>query len=73
MSNEDAKITTRLNDVMTSILCPIDGCWPFHGAHSEFYFDHDAESHVLEVWPVGIEEPEEPEGNGRQHSEPGLL
>lgn len=74
MSNKkDTKISLRLNDVMNSILCPVAGCWFMHGVHSEYYFDHDAESHVLEVWPVGIEEPEEVEGNGRQQTEPGLL
>jgi hypothetical protein len=72
-NNDDSKITTRLNDVMNSILCPVVGCWPLHGGHTEYYFDTDAESHVLEVWPVGIEEPEEHEGNGRDHPEPGLL
>ena len=44
-----------------------------HGAQSEYYYDHDAESHVLEVWPVGIEEPEEHEGNGREQKSPALL
>ena len=73
MSNDDSKISTRLNDVMASILCPVAGCWGLHGAHSECYYDQDAESHVLEVWPVGVEEPEEPEGNGRQQTEPELL
>jgi hypothetical protein len=73
MTNEDDKISMRLNDVMNSIPCPVAGCWPMHGAHSEYYYDDDAESHILEVWPVGIEEPEKHEGNGRQHTEPGLL
>jgi hypothetical protein len=73
MTNEDEKISTRLNDVMNLIPCPVAGCWPMHGAHSEYFYDHDAESHVLEVWPVGIEELEKNEDNGRQHAEPGLL
>ena len=72
MSSDD-KISSRLNDVMASIICPVAGCWGLHGAHSECYYDHDAEAHVLEVWPVGIEELEEHEGNGREQSEPGLL
>ena len=73
MSNDDDRISSRLKDVMASILCPVAGCWGLHGAHSECYYDQDAESHVLEVWPVGIEEPEEYEGNGREQTEPGLL
>ena len=63
MNNEDSKIETRLADVLNSIPCPVAGCWPLHGGHTEYYFDLDAESHVLEVWPVGIEEPEEHEGS----------
>lgn len=73
MTNDDAKISSRLNDAMTSILNPVVGCWPMYGAHSEYYYDQNAESHVLEVWPVGIEEPEEHEVNGRIQAEPGLL
>ena len=73
MSNDDPKITARLNDVMASIVCPIAGCWGLHGAQSEYYYDHDSEAHVLEVWPVGIKEPEESEGNGREQTEPALL
>ena len=73
MTNDDTKISSRLNDVMSSILNPVVGCWPMHGAHSEYYYDQDAESHVLEVWPVGIEEPEEHEDNGRKQAESGLL
>ena len=73
MTNEDDKISMRLNDVMKSIPCPVAGCWPMHGAHFEYYYDDDAESHILEVWPVGIEEPEKHEGSGHQHTEPGLL
>ena len=70
---DDSKINTRLAEVLNSILCPVAGCWPLHGGHTEYYFDTDAESHVLEVWPVGIEEPEEHDGNGHQQTEPGLL
>lgn len=72
MTNDDETLSASLNRVMTSILCPTAGCWGLHGAHSECYYDHDAECHVLEVWPVGIEEPEEPEGNGREQSDPGV-
>lgn len=63
---EDDFIEDRLIDVMNSIFCPISGCWPLHGGHSEFYFDNNTESHVLEVWPVAIE-PEEPQGNGKSN------
>ena len=73
MNDEDSKIKTRLAESLNSILCPVAGCWPLHGGHSEYYFDIDAESHVLEVWPVGIEEPEEHGGNGHQQTEHGLL
>ena len=73
MDDEDATIKERLADVLKSILCPVVGCWPLHGGHSEYYFDTDAESHVLEVWPVGIEEPEEHGGNGHHEAKPGLL
>lgn len=73
MNEEDSKIKTRLAEVLNSILCPVVGCWPLHGGHTEYYFDPDAESHVLEVWPVGIEEPEEHEGNGHHPTDQGLL
>src|SRR3989304_5276871 len=45
MNDEDSKIKTRLGDVLNSILCPVVGCWPLHGGHSEYYFDPDVESH----------------------------
>ncbi|HJN07313.1 MAG TPA: hypothetical protein QF564_01370 [Pirellulaceae bacterium] len=73
MNDEEPYIKDRLADVLNSILCPVAGCWPLHGGHSEYYFDTDAESHVLEVWPVGIEEPEEHEGNGHHQAGQGLL
>lgn len=73
MSDDESKISTRLRDVMNSVFCPVVGCWPIHGGHSEYYYDNDTESHALEIWPVGIEEPEEHEGNGRQQTDPGLL
>ena len=70
--NDDA-INDRLAEVLQSILCPVSGCWSLHGGQTEFYFDRGMESHVLEVWPVGIEEPEEHEGNGHHQTEQGLL
>ena len=53
------------------VLCPIAGCWPLRGADSDYYFDTHSECHVLEVWPIGIEEPGEHEGNG--HLQTDLL
>lgn len=73
MTGSDLAINDRLTEVLQSILCPVAGCWSLHGAQSEYYFDTDAESHVLEVWPVGIEEPEEHEGNGHHQAGQGLL
>jgi hypothetical protein len=66
MDDEDSKIKTRLVEVLNSMLCPVVGCWPLHGGHSEYHCDSDTESHVLEVWPIGIEPPEEHEGKGAE-------
>ena len=65
---DEAHFKARLEEVLQSMFCPIVGCWPLHGSHSEYYFDTDAESHVLEVWPLGIEETEAHEGNGHQQT-----
>jgi hypothetical protein len=73
MNDDNPAVRERLVVVLNSILCPIAGCWPLHGCHHEYYFDSDAEAHVLEVWPVGIEEPEEHDGNGHHESDPALL
>ena len=70
---DESQIKARLEEVLQSIFCPVVGCWPLHGGHSEYYFDTDAESHVLEVWPLGIEETEAHEGNGHQQTEHGML
>ena len=69
MDAEEAKIKARLEEVLQSILCPIVGCWCLHGCHYEYYYDEGYESHVLEAWPVGFEEPEKPGGNGRKKRE----
>ncbi len=66
---DDPRIRQRLDDVLSSIMCPIAGCWPIHGAESALYFDNDTETYVLEVWPVGVEEPVEHEGNGHEESD----
>ena len=36
---EDSKVKTRLGEVLNSILCPVVGCWPLHGGHSEYYLE----------------------------------
>ena len=69
MEDEAPEIRERLQAVLNSLLCPIAGCWPLHGCDYEYFFDADAETHVLEIWPVGIDEPREHEGNG--HHETG--
>ena len=69
----EGSMNNRLSDVLNSILCPVAGCWPLHGVHSEYFYDTDAESHVLEVWPIGVEEPKVHGGNGHHQSEPDLL
>ena len=73
MNAEDPEIEERLKDVASSILCPVAGCWFMHGSHYAYYWDGGCESHVLEAWPVGIEEPEEHEGNGHHQTDQGLL
>ena len=72
MNPEEAKIKARLEEVLQSIFCPVGGCWPIHGCHCEFYCNYDAETHVLEVWPVGFQEAENGGGNGRERDEDGI-
>ena len=64
-----AKIKRRLEEVMAMIPCPIAGCWSLHGAETSYYFDRDSECHVLEVWPVGFDEPVQHGGNGHPPDE----
>ncbi len=59
----EASINNRLSDVLNSILCPVAGCLPLHGVHSEYFYDTVAECHVLEVWPMGVEDPKAHGGN----------
>jgi hypothetical protein len=73
MNDDSQKARERLEAALNALLCPITGCWPLHGCHYEYYFDADAESHVLEIWPVGIEDPEGHEGNGHHETGQGLL
>lgn len=73
MQNKSEEIQRRLEEVMSSIPCPVSGCWGLHGAETAYYYDGNTESHVLEIWPVGIEETEEHSGNGRKKEQPDLL
>jgi hypothetical protein len=72
MEDEAPEIRERLQAVLNSLLFPIAGCWPLHGCVYEYYFDGDAETHVLEIWPVGIDELAEHEGNGHHETGQGL-
>jgi hypothetical protein len=66
---DDPRISERLHDVLTLIMCPIAGCWSLHGAETMIYYDEDADAYVLEAWPVRVKPPEDPEGT-RQELEP---
>ena len=66
MKPDDAAIRARLEEVLQSILCPVSGCWGLHGAHYEYYHDDGCECYVLEVWPVGFEQPRQEDGNGQE-------
>src|SRR6266576_2401528 len=73
--NEDefaSRIDQRLEDVLTSIMCPIAGCWGLHGAETFFYHDLEADSYGLVVWHVAFKEPADDEGNGDEHAREGL-
>jgi hypothetical protein len=61
-------IKRRLEEVLSLIPCPVSGCWFLHGTETAYYYDSNCECHVLEVWPVGVEEPEEHEGNGHERA-----
>ncbi len=71
MKNQE--IRHRLEEVMSMIPCPMAGCWGLHGVQTDCYYDQDCECHVLEVWPVGIEEPEDPGGNGHPKQQRDIL
>ena len=73
MTPEESKIKARLEEILQVIFCPISGCWPLHGCHCEYYYDEGCEYHVLEVWPVGVEEKDDHQGNGRHRTDKGLL
>ena len=63
MDPETARIKQRMERVLNSIYCPVHGCWPAHGCHYEYYYDSGAGCHVLEVWPVSVDEPDRQPGN----------
>lgn len=73
MDDKEAAIKARLESVLSSIMCPVVGCWPLHGCEMSYYLDGGTESYVLEVWPVGIPEENRPEGNGHLQTDKGLL
>ena len=56
---------------MSLLPCPVSGCWGLHGAETSYYNDTDSECHVLEVWPMGVEEETDAESNG--HEGTGIL
>jgi hypothetical protein len=68
---DEERIKRRLEEVLSLIPCPIAGCWGLHGANTAFYYDEGCKYYVLEVWPVGVEEPADHGGNG--HDQPDLL
>ena len=65
MTPNRIKIKARLEEVLESVFCPVSGCWCLHGGHYEYHYDQGGECHVLDVWPVGFNEPQEEGGNGR--------
>ena len=71
MDPETARIKVRLEEVLTSIYCPILGCWPARGCHYEFYYDSGCDRHVLEVWPIKIEDADEPDEIGHTRNDRG--
>ena len=73
MNGDSPKIHERLEEVFNSIPCAVVGCWPLHGCRLEHYFDANSESHVLEVWPMGIKEREGDQGNGHHQTDESLL
>ncbi len=67
------QIQRRLEEVMAMLPCPVSGCWGLHGAETSYYHDTDLECHVLEVWPVAVEEPVESGTNSHEGAEPEIL
>ena len=73
MNRENPEIEERLIDVASSILCPVAECWFKHGSHYAYFWDDDCQCHALEVWPVGVEQSGDNDGNGHQQTDRGLL
>jgi hypothetical protein len=67
------QIQRRLAEVMSLLPCPMSGCWGLHGAETCYYYDTNCECHVLEIWPVGVEEFVEHGGNGHEREEGEFL
>jgi hypothetical protein len=58
---------------MSEQIQPESGCWGVHGAETSYYYDSSCECHVLEVWPVGVEEDVDDETNGHEGAGPDVL
>jgi hypothetical protein len=67
------QIQRRLEEVMSLLPCPMSGCWGLHGAESSYYYDSNCECHVLEVWPVAVEDEVDEETNGHEGAESDIL
>ncbi len=60
------KIQRRLEEVLSLLPCPVSGCWGLHGAETSSFYDPDCGCHVLEVWPVAVEEDVDEATNGHE-------
>jgi hypothetical protein len=67
------QIRLRLEEIMALIPCPDSGCWPIHGAETDYFYDENCECHVLEVWPRSVDELVHNEGNGHEQVEVDIL
>ena len=67
------QIQRRLEEIMHLIPCLFSGCWFVHGTESAYYYASTGECHVLEVWPSGVVEPVNLEGNGDEPEERDIL
>lgn len=66
------QIQRRLEAVMSLLPCPVSGCWGLQGAETSYY-DSNCECHVLEVWPVAVEDGADEGTNGHEGAEPDVL
>jgi hypothetical protein len=69
MSN---KYQRRLEEVMSLLRCAVSGCWGLNGAETSYYYT-GCECHVLEIWPVAVEEEGDVETNGHNGMGPDIL